>query len=53
MEKREFNILITSAGRRGALVNCFKKTIKGMKEIEGKVISVDVNPLAAGSSADP
>lgn len=47
MKEREVNVLITSAGRRVALVNCFKKTIRGIKEVGGKVISVDVNPLAA------
>ena len=47
MKEREVNVLITSAGRRGALVNCFKETIKGMKEVGGKVVSVDVNSLAA------
>ena len=47
MKEREVNILITSAGRRGALVRCFKKTIEGMKKIGGKVISVDASPLAA------
>jgi len=47
MKEREVNILITSAGRRGALVRCFKKTIEGMKGIMGKIISVDASPLAA------
>ncbi|MBA7574622.1 hypothetical protein ES708_16434 [subsurface metagenome] len=47
MKEKEVNILISSAGRRGALVKCFKKTIEGMKGIEGKVVSVDANPLAA------
>lgn len=47
MRGREANILITSAGRRGALVKCFKKTIKEMKGVKGKVISIDVNPLSA------
>ena len=47
MKEREVYILITSAGRRGALVKCFKKTIEGMKGIKGEVVSVDVNPLSA------
>jgi len=50
MKDREINILMSSAGRRGALVKCFKDTIEGMKGIEGikgKVISVDASPLAA------
>jgi carbamoyl-phosphate synthase large subunit len=47
MREREVNILITSAGRRGALVKCFKKTIEEMKGVKGKVISIDVNPLSA------
>ena len=47
MKKREVNILITSAGRRGALVKYFKKTIEEMKGVKGKVISIDVNPLSA------
>lgn len=47
MDKKEINILITSAGRRGALVKCFKRTIKRMKKVQGKIIAVDVNPLSA------
>jgi len=47
MKEREVNILISSAGRRGALVKCFKDTIKGMEKCNGKVISVDASPLAA------
>jgi carbamoyl-phosphate synthase large subunit len=47
MKEREVNVLITSAGRRGALVRCFKKTIEGMKGIKGKIISVDASPLAS------
>ena len=47
MKKREVNVLITSAGRRGALVKCFKDNIKGMERCNGKVISVDASPLAA------
>lgn len=47
MKEREINILISSAGRRGALVKCFKDTIKGMERCNGKVISVDASPLAA------
>jgi len=47
MKEREVNILISSAGRRGALVKCFKDTIKGMERCNGKVISVDASPLAA------
>ena len=47
MKEREVNVLITSAGRRGALVKCFEKTIEGMKGIGGKVVSVDASPLAA------
>lgn len=47
MREREVNILITSAGRRGALVKYFKKTIEEMKGVKGKVISIDVNPLSA------
>lgn len=47
MKEREVNILISSAGRRGALVKCFKDTIKGMERCNGKVISVDASTLAA------
>ena len=47
MEEREVNVLITSAGRRGALVKCFKDTIKEIERCRGKVISVDASPLAA------
>lgn len=47
MREREVNILITSAGRRGALVKYFKKTIEEMKDVKGKIISIDVNPLSA------
>ena len=47
MKKREVNILISSAGRRGALVKCFKDTIKGMERCNGKVISVDASSLAS------
>lgn len=47
MKEREVNVLITSAGRRGALVKCFKDTIKGMERCNGKLISVDASPLAA------
>ncbi len=47
MKEREVNVLITSAGRRGALVKCFKDTIKEMERCRGKVISVDASPLAA------
>ena len=43
MKEREVNILITSAGRRGALVKYFKKTIEEMKGVKGKVMSIDVN----------
>lgn len=47
MKKREVNVLITSAGRRGALVKCFKKSIREMENCIGKIISVDASPLAA------
>ena len=47
MKEREVNILITSAGRRGALVKCFKDTIKKMGKYCGKVVSVDASTLAA------
>jgi len=47
MKEREVNILITSAGRRGALVKCFKNTIKKMGKYCGKVVSVDASTLAA------
>jgi carbamoyl-phosphate synthase large subunit len=47
MRGREANILITSAGRRGALVNCFKDTVKKMGKYSGKVVSVDASILAA------
>ncbi|MDD5689511.1 MAG: ATP-grasp domain-containing protein [Caldisericia bacterium] len=47
MKEKNINILITSAGRRGALVNCFKETISRIKGIGGKVVSVDASPLAA------
>ena len=47
MKEREVNILISSAGRRGALVKCFKDTIKRMERCNGKVISVDASHLAA------
>jgi len=47
MKEREVNVLIASAGRRGALVKCFKDTIKGMEKCNGKVISVDASPLAS------
>ncbi len=47
MEEREVIVLITSAGRRGALVKCFKDTIKEIERCSGKVISVDASPLAA------
>ena len=47
MKEREVNVLITSAGRRGALVKCFKNTIKKMERCNGKIVSVDASPLAA------
>jgi carbamoyl-phosphate synthase large subunit len=47
MREREVNILITSAGRRGALVKCFKDTVKKMGKYSGKVVSVDASILAA------
>jgi carbamoyl-phosphate synthase large subunit len=47
MKEREVNVLITSAGRRGALVKCFKETIKKMEKVSGEIISIDVNSLAA------
>ncbi len=47
MKEREVNVLITSAGRRGALIKCFKDTIKEMERCRGRVISVDANLLAA------
>lgn len=39
------NILISSAGRRVALVNCFKKALKKLKII-GKVIAIDISNTA-------
>jgi len=47
MREKGINILITSAGRRGALVKCFKNTIKKMGKYSGKVVSVDASTLAA------
>jgi len=47
MKEREVNVLITSVGRRGALVKCFKDTIKKMGKYSGKVVSVDASNLAA------
>ena len=47
MKEREVNILISSAGRRGALVKCFKDTIEGMERCSGKVVSIDASTLAA------
>lgn len=38
------NILITSASRKVALIEAFKKALK--KEGSGKVIAVDINPLS-------
>ena len=49
MKEREVNVLITSAGRRGALVKCFKDNIKEMERCRGKVISVDASLLAAAN----
>ena len=41
------NILITSVSRKVWLVKAFKEAL-GQEEIDGKVISVDVDPLSAG-----
>ncbi|MGB2728975.1 MAG: ATP-grasp domain-containing protein [Halobacteriota archaeon] len=43
----EANILITSVSRKVWLVKAFKEALKH-EGIDGKVISVDVNPLSAG-----
>jgi len=43
----EVNILITSVSRKVWLVKAFKDALK-QEEINGKVISVDINPLSAG-----
>ena len=43
----EVNILITSVSRKVWLVKAFKDAIK-QEGIEGKVVSVDINPLSAG-----
>lgn len=43
----EVNILITSVSRKVWLVKAFKNALK-QEEINGKVISVDINPLSAG-----
>ena len=47
MKEKEVNILITSAGRRGALVKCFKESIKRIEKVQGKIFAIDVNPLSA------
>lgn len=41
------NVLITSVSRKVWLVNAFKDALK-RKGIEGKIVSVDMNPLSAG-----
>jgi len=43
----EVNILITSVSRKVWLVKAFKDAMK-QEGIDGKVISVDINPLSAG-----
>jgi len=43
----EFNILITSVSRKVWLVKAFKDALK-QEGIDGKVVSVDINPLSAG-----
>ena len=43
----EVNILITSVSRKVWLVKAFKDALK-QEGIDGKVISVDINPLSAG-----
>jgi carbamoyl-phosphate synthase large subunit len=47
MNNKNINILVTSAGRRVALVKYFKDAIKKIDHINGRVISVDASPLAA------
>ena len=47
MKEKEVNILITSAGRRGALVKCFKESIKGIEKVRGEIFAIDANPLSA------
>jgi len=43
----EVNILITSVSRKVWLVKAFKDTLRH-EGIDGKVVSVDINPLSAG-----
>jgi len=43
----EINVLITSVSRKVWLVKAFKDALK-QEGIDGKVISVDINPLSAG-----
>jgi len=45
--RMEVNILITSVSRKVWLVKAFKDALK-QEGINGKVISVDINPLSAG-----
>ena len=46
-EVGSLNILLTSVGRRVALVNSFKRALEG-RGLKGKIVSVDANPLASG-----
>ena len=44
MNKKFFKILISSAGRRVELINCFKLSLEKMPYVECKIITVDKNP---------
>lgn len=48
MPDGSINILLTSAGRRGALINFFRKTIRESKGLAGKVVCTDADPLSPG-----
>jgi carbamoyl-phosphate synthase large subunit len=50
--KDSFNVLISSAGRRVALLNIFRRTLSDM-ELEGKVVAADMSTLSSAfHSAD-
>lgn len=49
---REFNVLISAAGRRVALMNAFRKALSELK-LDGQLLAVDSSPLSAAfHSAD-
>jgi len=47
-EIMEINILITSVSRKVWLVKAFKNALQKLKGVQGKVVSVDIDPLSAG-----